>query len=150
MVLFFVQTDHTSASLPFSGGAFLYRKPSETDYLEEDFLVQNTTTRTQISEVPSNTGTIHINPGSKVIVVVLVTLHCREPAGTTSLKNWQLCCCFDSCSKFLYLGLDEASSWENVHPDIVFGQHLSDMGAFITRQWTNNRGGCRPNLICRR
>ena len=52
MVLFFVQTDHTSASLPFSGGAFLYRKPSETDYLEEDFLVQNITTRTQISEYP--------------------------------------------------------------------------------------------------
>ena len=36
LLLFFVQRDHTSPSLPLFR-RFLYRKPTEKDYLEEDF-----------------------------------------------------------------------------------------------------------------
>ena len=44
IMLFFVQADHTSPSLPLFSRLLPYRKPTETDYLEgEDFFLQNTT-----------------------------------------------------------------------------------------------------------
>ena len=84
--------------------------------------------------VPSNTGKIYINPGSKVLVDDLVTL--QEPVGA---RNWQRLLL--RLLLKVFVSRSGGLVWENVHPDIVgqiwpasprHGGHLSQDSGQIT------------------